>query len=82
MKSFYDDPEHEGRFEVMNDKVVNLDPKKTYYMFWVENNPSNMLLGRKMLEASGYEVYALWDLAENPEPQYCLLTDYPHNWNK
>lgn len=80
MRSFYDDPRHEGRFEVINDKDVNLDPTKIYYMYWVENNPANMLLGRKMLEASGYEVYALWDMAVNPGPQYCLLSDYAHDW--
>jgi len=80
MKSFYDDPHQQGRFEVLNDKDVKLDPKKNYYMYWVEDNPANMLLGRKMLEASGYEVYALWDMVENPKPGYCLLTDYPHNW--
>jgi hypothetical protein len=81
MKSFYDDPRQEGRFEVLNDKEVNLDPKKNYYMYWLEDNPASMLIGRKMLEASGYEVYALWDTAKHPEPQYCLLTDYAHKWN-
>lgn len=83
MRSFYDDPHQQGRFEVVNDKDIKLNPKKKYFMYWVEKNPANMLLGRKMLEASGYEVYALWDMGRgcvSHQPEYCLLTDYPHNW--
>ena len=75
-ESFYH--EHDERFENHTPgaepfEPAALRPGARYYMYWFEDNASDALLARKMLEASRHEVFALWDLNLG---SHCLLTDY------
>ena len=71
-------------------KCVATDPKFPqakhdlgWYMYWIGTNDLNALVAEKILQAAGHKVYRLWDLAENPEPEWCLLCDYQSKyWNK
>ena len=45
-----------------------------WYMYWVGENALNAITAEKILQAAGYTVYRLWDLAEPYE--WCLLSNY------
>ena len=47
-----------------------------WYMYWVGTNALNALVAEKILQAAGHTVYRLWDMAENPDNEWCLLSDY------
>ena len=73
----YDDPID------LQTKCVATDPKfpqaehdAGWYMYWVGTNALNALVAEKILQAAGHKVYRLWDLVENPKPEWCLLSDY------
>ena len=80
MKSFYHDPHQEGRFENSTPGMTGdeMPPDDGFYMYWCGEGAANAVLGRNILKAAGYRVYTLWDLSMR---QFCLLTDYAHNWN-
>ena len=63
-------------------KFPEVSHDKGWYMYWVGTNALNMLVAEKILLASGYKVYRLWDMVDNPEPEWCLLTDFASNWEK
>jgi hypothetical protein len=65
-----------------NIEISNTTYDKGWYMYWLGTNALNMLVAEKILLASGYKVYRLWDMVENPEPEWCLLTDFGSNWEK
>ena len=45
-----------------------------WYMYWVGENAIDAIVSEKILQAAGYTVYRLWDLAEPYE--WCLLSNY------
>ena len=53
-----------------------------WYMYWVGTNALNALVAEKILQAAGHKVYRLWDLAENPDAEWCLLSDYQNKFWK
>ena len=63
-------------------KFPEVSYDKGWYMYWIGTNALNMLVAEKILLASGYKVYRLWDMVDNPEPEWCLLTDFASNWEK
>ena len=73
----------------LQSEYVVPDPKKPlvghdvgWYMYWIGTNDLNMLVAEKILLAAGYKVFRLWDMVDNPEPEWCLLTDFASNWEK
>jgi len=59
-----------------NIEISNTTYDKGWYMYWIGTNDLNMLVAEKILLAAGYKVYRLWDMVENPEPEWCLLTNF------
>ena len=55
---------------------------KGWFMYYMGTNDLNMLVAEKILLAAGYKVFRLWDMVENPDPEWCLLTDFAGNWEK
>jgi len=55
---------------------------KGWFMYYMGTNDLNMLVAEKILLAAGYKVFRLWDMDENPDPEWCLLTDFAGNWEK
>ena len=79
MRSFFNHPDQSGRFETISDgPTPTVDAG--YVMYWTGENALTALVAEKLLKSAGYEVHRLWDMAENPDPQWCLLTNYmgPH----
>ena len=78
MKSFYHDPHQEGRFNNHTPGMTDdeMPPDDGFYMYWCEEDAS-VVLARNILKAAGYQVYTLWDHAMD---DFCLLTNYSHNW--
>ena len=74
----------------LQSEYVVPDPKKPlaghdvgWYMYWIGTNNLDMLVAEKILLAAGYKVFRLWDMVENPQPEWCLLTDFANKfWEK
>ena len=73
MASFHIEQEH--RFETCSDKPLPTS-EDGMIMYWMGQNDLTAIVGEKILTAAGYEVHKLWDFVENPESEWCLLTDY------
>ena len=73
MASFHIQQEH--RFETCSDKPLPTS-EDGLIMYWMGPNDLTAIVGEKILTAAGYEVHRLWDMVENPEPEWCLLTNY------
>jgi hypothetical protein len=75
------------RFENANPGTEYNDPISFAwkYVFWLPSAAS-MILARSWIMEQGHKCEIVWDMAENPAPQYALLTDYwPVNmkhWSK
>ena len=80
MRSFFNHPDQSGRFETISEgPTPTVDAG--YVMHWTGESALTALVAEKLLRAAGYEVHRLWDMAENPSCQWCLLTNYmgPHS---
>ena len=73
MESFHTQQEH--RFETCSDKPLPAS-EDGLIIYWMGPNDLTAIVGEKILTAAGYEVHRLWDMVENPEPEWCLLTNY------
>lgn len=66
--------EQEGRFELHRDDTeINW---QYGYAFWLGTEWTTVLLARAYLDTLGHPYQILWDLAENPDMSWVLLTDY------
>ena len=80
MKSFYH--EQSDRFETTSDDPLPASDEG-YMMYWVGEYALAALVSEKILIAAGYEVHRLWDMNENPTPEWCILTNYiDSNWQR
>ena len=53
-----------------------------WMMYWVGENTLNAMVAERILLAAGYKVHRLWDMNDNPVPEWCILTDFARNWEK
>lgn len=61
---------------------INFEHEMAY---WVGDSSVAMLMARAYIEARGFEVQVLWDMAEHPNGEllgYVLTTDYVADWWK
>ena len=80
MKSFYH--QQSARFETTSDDPLPASDDG-YMMYWVGEDALAALVSEKILIAAGYEVHRLWDMNENPTPEWCILTNYIDSmWQK
>ena len=69
--------DQDDRFENANPGTVSSDPISYgwKYVFWFPSATS-MILARSWIMEQGHKCDIVWDMADNPAPQYALLTDY------
>lgn len=46
------------------------------YAFWVGEEWANVMFARAYLESAGQEYQILWDMVENPDPSWVILSNY------
>jgi len=46
------------------------------YAYWVGDAWANVILARVYLESIGEPYQVLWDMVENPDPSWVILTNY------
>ena len=74
-QSFYST--QSDRFELPNGNYDLLPASdEGWMMYWVGENTLNAIVAERILLAAGYKVHRLWDMNDNPEPEWCLLTDF------
>ena len=81
-QSFYST--QSDRFELPNGNYDLLPASdEGWMMYWVGENTLNAIVAERILLAAGYKVHRLWDMNDNPEPEWCLLTDFKDKlWRK
>ncbi|MFJ1700468.1 hypothetical protein ACIOHC_36355 [Streptomyces sp. NPDC088252] len=65
-----------GRFEHTT-KSFDTAPSWDWKMaYWVGEDWANVMLVRSFLKAMGADFEVVWDMAENPDMSYLILTDF------
>tara|TARA_R100000935_G_C2718286_1_gene116879 strand:+ start:43 stop:348 length:306 start_codon:yes stop_codon:yes gene_type:complete len=64
------------RFEIHGAKTLPSYVDDGQFMYWTGVNDLQALISEKILLSAGFKVVRLWDLNDNPAPEWCLLTDY------
>ncbi len=63
-----------GRFETRaGDTTINWEFR---YAYWVGEEWATVLFARAYLDAIGQPYQVLWDIAENPDSSWVIITDY------
>ena len=63
----------EYRFETVDNESIDFTYKQGY---WLGEEYSSVLFAKMFLSAQGYSYQVLWDMAENPNPQWLIVTNY------
>lgn len=75
----------DGRFEnCSSGATTDAAPDYKWRMaYWVGDSWLNVILARSYLRAAGEDCEVLWDMVENPECSYVILTNYvTETWKK
>lgn len=66
----------DGRFESLDGHYTDLPGFEWAWAHWLGGDWTTVLLAKAFLRAHGFACEVIWDLAENPDPSYLLLTNY------
>lgn len=72
--------DHESHFETIGaDREISWDWR---YAYWVGLEWTSVIFARSYLDSIGQRYQVVWDMVENPDMSYVILTDYPADWEK